>query len=1470
MALSIHCDNCGKFFKIASLDDQDSVTCTACGHVFEPQLASHVTGEDVIEVGEADIVDHTDAIGDVTASDVQSDVMTEASVVDAVPSPRPLVSPGNAAGVQRPRSNSLLFAAFAGAGAMLLVVAMVGSAWWVMAPEISQPTPETVADPGVTKSLEMPWDVADANRHLRHNKEPLELPSNAREPTKKLSTVTDQTFPRKSTEAEVRAKLERGKEHVAVSPSASRGLSEQDRARVIEEIKSATVFIRVETSTGLQSGSGFLFQRSKNWGTIVTNVHVIEPDEGKIEKITCVFFSGTKREFEVAATVSCTDERSDLAFLRAYDEKIPAPIHSARDANVYETSTVLAAGFPFGELLKTNRRNPSITITKGTVSSLRRDDFDVVSVLQIDGGINPGNSGGPVVSEDGRLVGVAVAKVQGTSIGFAIPTDVLQQTVLGRIKWISVEKTNKEIGRHQFRIRFADPNRMVKSGELIVFRRSDQSVDRPAANGAWSAAAEKLLASKPLRVATFTHDGVSNASTVLDLPSENNLMFQVRVSRRDGGEHWCPPGKLPQSLELGVATTVPLSGDEDEPEVDDNSDRKSAIAVLPTLMRDFALNLTTGDVACLDPVKHQVHLIRADSLKSADYSSCPKLSIGKDPVSIAYKRYLERDYFIAACSQSSELYLLTADSLELVDKISIGRTPMSRVMASINHADPFVYYSVGGDGDSSVGAIDLRQMTDCGVVFDGSADFAISADGRFAYRHATPSSRELESLRMVSDFSADLTTFVRTGGGIATPSACVPGPIGHVVASDTHIYSADLSDQLATLDFNPACFSRTRPVIIGISGSQLTSQRKLILRAASLNTWLSTTANVEIPPELVHLVAVAPQRERPQPNAKQVYLDARLFVDDLNQQLVYASLDKIALIPLDAFNLRDDEPMMNLSVSSADLQVGEETKVDLRTTDSKVSVEVGEMPAGMKQVVSGLSWRPQGTQIGTTTIPITLTFDDIERSAEFQVHVRQPSIRAPFVVKDFLVDPEQEFYVCWSAPKDAGQLPRQSGKKGGKGSTLSFIPLTAGSEMITTELPFGIKQAVLLGNRLALLPADEDQQIFIHHLETLEREHLLLSSFAVESIAVQDAELSLYGDGSVDIYSAESLKRLRNEVTQRKVSQPREHSRQMFVDGRLVGGVLHGWSDSQPTLILSPGQVPTLADFNSSLIDGRFLRQGNSPSSELSGPQDSQSHAAILAGPVTIPEADLRVSLENRMDVTQNSGDGREQTEQRVNLLVSGGGRSWVARVPVVRELMIPGVRPGRPVMHVSGANVLVGCGDRIYRLSASSLRDEAASEPIESEGRLSEELHFAPRQSDFMLADKTLSLSHEVLGGSPPYDVFLMTRCQGVQWNDETGEVTLSREALLPAAATVLTALVDGLDSSSVSTKLRDRAAELSDSFEQLTGRTLNGFPIAVPIHLKASDSEGTIVEIQYFVLVDIPLDEAVAVTQSGQMKDE
>ena len=41
--------------------------------------------------------------------------------------------------------------------------------------------------------------------------------------------------------------------------------------------------------------------------------------------------------------------------------------------------------------------------------------------MQLDGELNPGNSGGPVVAADGKLVGIAVSKIVGTKIGFAIP-----------------------------------------------------------------------------------------------------------------------------------------------------------------------------------------------------------------------------------------------------------------------------------------------------------------------------------------------------------------------------------------------------------------------------------------------------------------------------------------------------------------------------------------------------------------------------------------------------------------------------------------------------------------------------------------------------------------------------------------------------------------------------------------------------------------------------------------------------------------------------------------------------------------------------------------------------------------------------------------------------------------------------------------------------------------------------------------
>jgi serine protease Do len=66
----------------------------------------------------------------------------------------------------------------------------------------------------------------------------------------------------------------------------------------------------------------------------------------------------------------------------------------------------------------------SFTVTSGVVSGLR--DLDGKPYVQTDAPINPGNSGGPLITEEGRVIGINTLVMRGTQgIGFAIPIDAV-------------------------------------------------------------------------------------------------------------------------------------------------------------------------------------------------------------------------------------------------------------------------------------------------------------------------------------------------------------------------------------------------------------------------------------------------------------------------------------------------------------------------------------------------------------------------------------------------------------------------------------------------------------------------------------------------------------------------------------------------------------------------------------------------------------------------------------------------------------------------------------------------------------------------------------------------------------------------------------------------------------------------------------------------------------------------------------
>ena len=79
--------------------------------------------------------------------------------------------------------------------------------------------------------------------------------------------------------------------------------------------------------------------------------------------------------------------------------------------------------------------NPSglaYTVTSGIFSGERGDGAQ--RLLQTDAPINPGNSGGPLITEDGRVVGINTLVMRGTQgIGFAIPIEAVYQASAFRL-----------------------------------------------------------------------------------------------------------------------------------------------------------------------------------------------------------------------------------------------------------------------------------------------------------------------------------------------------------------------------------------------------------------------------------------------------------------------------------------------------------------------------------------------------------------------------------------------------------------------------------------------------------------------------------------------------------------------------------------------------------------------------------------------------------------------------------------------------------------------------------------------------------------------------------------------------------------------------------------------------------------------------------------------------------------------------
>src|SRR5262245_59954808 len=267
---------------------------------------------------------------------------------------------------------------------------------------------------------------------------------------------------------------------------------------LLAKLKAATVFIKVQTREVSGSGSGFVLRASGDTAMIVTNHHVANPKSelgvAQQADYEIVFNSGRKNEFSRPAHLVAADKEHDLAILQISGVRsvtdFPEPLNTSDRPALSETTPIYVIGFPFGQSLSMAKGNPAVTISRGTITSVREDDAGDTAFIQIDGDANPGNSGGPVVDGRGRLVGVLRGGKPGTKINFAIPGVELTRMLSGRLSNLSfrVGRISGNTVEMEVLGDLVDPLDRVKTPSLRVAR-SDGLKDKPAvgSDGKWSA-----------------------------------------------------------------------------------------------------------------------------------------------------------------------------------------------------------------------------------------------------------------------------------------------------------------------------------------------------------------------------------------------------------------------------------------------------------------------------------------------------------------------------------------------------------------------------------------------------------------------------------------------------------------------------------------------------------------------------------------------------------------------------------------------------------------------------------------------------------------------------------------------------------------------------------------------------------------------------------------------------------------------